>query len=389
MKIANVVNQLAKIIPQETDFFSDTIIIDTISSDGSLVFVKTLGVHGLSNGDFINARDVKTKNPIVSADFTVVKGVSTLEVATNIAHDLTLNPREKTKQFVELSGFTDSSWNAKLELILVPNRKSFTVINGTATLPILTGLEVLIELVLGQFNGPQTIAVVDTLNFTYSSNFVAGGQGGDIQSNIRIAGIVNFQRSLEQYTTHLADKFFMFVVAPTSTIANKSRGAQTDINDEQTLQGYFNQDIKDGFIILVVANVTSEAGALKSMDTIRDVVFKSLLLAVRGHKFNSGLSVAPNQVTNFLSHGTLAYDNARYVHQFIFEMPLVMSVCDAVQPETRAFRDIDFTNSHPDNSDAPGLTANIDLDDTKDTGISGTVIGNIGQLDGAFSGSIT
>ena len=363
MRIADVVNQLAKIIPQETDFFSDTVGISSISSDGVNVTVVTSAVHGLVTGANINTRNVSTLNPIASVVFSIVNGVSTLEVTTTLNHDLTLNPRATAVQLVALSGFTDTDWNDSLELTAVPNRKNFTVVNGTAASPTLNTNEVLSELVLGRFNGPQTITVTDPSTFTYPGAFIATGQGGDIQTNIRIAGVVNFQRALEQYTKQLQDKFFMFVVAPTNTTANKSRGAQTDINDESTQETFFTQSVRDGFIILVVANTANEAGALKSMDNIREDVFSAILRSVRGHQFDSGLSETPNQVTNFLSHGTLLYDNARYVHQFIFEMPISLSACDAVQPDTdRAFRDIDFVNSHPDNADAPELTAGIDLD---------------------------
>lgn len=363
MKIADVTNQLAKIIPQVTDFFSDTLGIVSISGNGTIITVETSSIHGLSTGGFVNVRDVESNNPIASVVFSIVDGQSFLEVETTLSHDLTLNPRETETIFAKLAGFTDSAWNASLELVEVSNRKTFKVINGTASAPILNSSELLLEIVLGQFNGPQIATVIDTTNFSYPSSLTISGQGGDVQTNIRIAGIVNFERALDQYTKKLEDKFFMFVVAPTSTIANKSRGSQTDINDEQTQQSNFNENIRDGFIILVIGNVAGEAGALKTMDNIRDEVFRAILLAVRGVKFPSGLACEPNQVTSFLSHGTLAYDNARYIHQFIFEMPLVMTIDDSVQAETRAFRDIDFTNSTPSNADAPDLIASIDLDD--------------------------
>ena len=363
MKIAEVVDQLATIIPQVSDFFSDTIAITSISSDGAIVSVQTSAAHGLINGEFLNVRNVESENSIVSVIFTTVNGVSQLEILTALNHDLTLNPRETITQFVKLDGFTDSAWNGSLELIEVSNRKTFKIINGIVGTPTLNNNEVLLEIVLGRFNGPQTATVSDATNFTYHATFTSIGRSGDVQVKIRIAGVVNFQRALDQYTKQLINGFFMFVVATTATIANKSRGSQSDINDEQTQQSHFNENIRDGFIILVVANVASEAGSFTSMDNIRDEVFKSILLAVRGFKFSSGLACEPNQVASFLSHGTLAYDNSRYIHQFIFEMPLVMTIEDSIQPKTRAFRDISFTNSNLNNLDTPDLTADMNLDD--------------------------
>ncbi len=363
MKIADVVNQLAKIIPQVSDFFTNTIGITSISGNGTIVTVVTSIVHGLITGEFVNVRNVTVENPIVSVVFTTVNGQSFLEITTSLNHDLTLNPRETETKFVELVDFTDSAWNGSLELVEVSNRKTFKIVNGTAIAPVLNSSELLLKVILGQFNGPQTATIIDPTTFTYPSTLIATGQGGSVQTKTRIAGVVDFNRALDQYTRQATDAFFMFVVSPISVTANKSRGSQTDINDEQTQQSNFNQNIKDGFHILVLANVSNEAGALTSMDRIRDEVFKSILLAVRGVKFPSGLECESNQIANFISHGTALYDGARYVHRFIFEQPLVLTIADSVQAETRAFRDIDFTNSNPNNIDAPELTANINLDD--------------------------
>ena len=96
-------------------------------------------------------------------------------------------------------------------------------------------------------------------------------------------------------------------------------------------------------MIHVVANTSSESGALRASDIIRDEVFRSILLAVRGFRVDSGLSCDSNQVASFLSHGPLLYETSIYIHEFIFEVPLLLTVGDSVQSEaTRAFLDIDF-----------------------------------------------
>lgn len=365
MKIADVVNQLAKVIPQISDFFSESVPITAISGDGALISVQTGAPHGLATGEFFTVRNVKVENSVVSAIFTTENGQSFLEIVTALDHDLTLNKRETEAKFAELIGFTDAAWNANLQLVAVSNRKTFKVVNGVAGAPVLNGNELLLEAILGTFNGPSLATVVDTTNFTYPSatTDVIVGQGGQVETNTRIAGVVNFDRALDQYEALAQDKYFMWVLAPQSVTANKSRGSETDINDEQTQQTSLNQNIRDGFIIVVIANATDEPGALRSMDNIRETVFREILVAVRGVAFPSGLACEPNQISNFISHGTLLYTKALYIHQFIFEQPLVMSARDSVQAESRAFRDIDFVNSTDGNADAPDLTASINLDD--------------------------
>lgn len=363
MKISNVVNQLAKIIPQVSPFFSETIEIASISGNGSVIAVETTANHNLITGEFVSVVDVTKENPIASFTFSEVNGQSILAIETTLEHDLTLHPKAVGTVFAQLADFTDSAWNASLEVIEVSNRNNFKVVNGTASDPALNGNELLLEIVLRELNGPQEVTVVDATNFTYPSSLVAVGRGGSIQTKVRIAGVVNFERAVDQYTRKDVDNFFMFVAAPASVTANKSRGSETDVNNEATSQNFFTQDIRDGFMILTMANVSSESGALDAMDKMRDEVLLSILLAVRGVKFPSGLSCEPNQVAALLSHGTLFYDNAIYIHQFIFEQPLVVTGSDAVQPETRAFRDIDFVHNVSNNEDVDKLTASINLDD--------------------------
>lgn len=364
MKIADVVNQLAKIIPQLSDMFSDTLGIVSISGNGTIVSVETDVEHGLINNEFINVVDVTKENVIIGVTFSTVNGLSILEIETAVEHDLIFNEKVTTPQVATFTNFTDGAWNATLNLVAVLNRFKFKVVNGTAAEPVFNSNELLLEVVAGEFNGPQTVTVVDTTNLTYTSILNAVGNGGKIRARIRIAGIVNLERAVDQYSINVleSDKFYMFVAAPTSVDANKSRSAQTDNINESVPQNWFYSNIRDGFIILIFANVSDESGGLNAMDILREEIFSDILLSVRGVKFNSGLECPPNGVTEFLSHGTLQYNPAYYVHQYLFEVPIVLTRSDALQPITRAFRDIDFTNSVSKIETVGKLTAKINLD---------------------------
>ena len=58
MKIADIVMQLVKIVPQVSDLFADSLSVASIASDGTLVTVTTTDKHRLQDGAFVNLSGV-------------------------------------------------------------------------------------------------------------------------------------------------------------------------------------------------------------------------------------------------------------------------------------------------------------------------------------------
>ena len=76
MKIADVVSQLRKLVPQLTDLFSTVIPVVSIIGDGSFINVETVDPHNLVDGAFVNLSGVKVETPIISDTFLTDKTLS-------------------------------------------------------------------------------------------------------------------------------------------------------------------------------------------------------------------------------------------------------------------------------------------------------------------------
>lgn len=358
MKIADIVLQLAKILPILSTRYTASVKVSTVSGDGATATVVTASVHGLIVGSPVFITNVAISTSITTVVLTGSK--ATIETATD--HDLTLGwPPHKT---VTLSGFTDSAFNSSFTLLDVQNRRKFTIDATNLTTPTLTGSEILEELVLGGFNGPQQVATVpDTTSFTFASTFSGVSTGGDVVTQIRIAGAESGARAEAEYTRQqLGTDLWIFVTQLDTVSVSKDRLALGDAISEQGPTTSFELDLLDGFTVwCFVPGKDSKAG-LGPSDIARDLVLRDLLLAIQRFRPASGLAnETPNRIV-LNNHGPAAYTGTYYVHQFVFQIPLRLSIDDTlVLVDTVAFRDVNLTINNPDSSSI--LTAMIDLDD--------------------------
>jgi hypothetical protein len=358
MKIANIVTQLVKIVPQVSALFADNLTVASIVGDGTVVTVTTTDKHRLQTEAFVNLSGVAVETDI--ANLVLTGTTAAIETAT--PHDLTLGwPPHAT---VQLTGFTDPQWNASFTLLDVPNRKNFDIDATGLTAPTLNGAEKLLELVLGQFNGPATISRVDNKTFTFPATTIGSGIGGTVQGSPRISGVVNVAKAIDAYTEQKITDWWLFVAQQQTSPVNKSRRADTDLNSEMTLQTDFQEYISDGFTIFAVGNASETAAGLEVMDIARHDILPALLAAVRGFKTASGLCQESNLPIDLISHGFAIYSGAIYVHQYVFQAPQLLTLGDTVQPETSAFRDVDYSQliKSPEGNIEQKLTVKIDLD---------------------------
>ena len=85
--------------------------------------------------------------------------------------------------------------------------------------------------------------------------------------------------------------------------------------------------------------------------------------SVFGVKFDTGLSSGPDFKAILTGHGVSRYNRAVIEYTYSFEVAMDLTNDDTVEPEnTRAFRDIDFTESIG-SDDTTDMTVNVDLDD--------------------------
>ena len=358
MKIADIVIQLATVLPLLSIRYTSFVGVSIISGDGVTATVVTDAAHGLVVGAPVFITNVAIDTALTTV--TVTGSMAVIETATD--HDLTLGWPPHTT--VSLSGFTDGAWNSSFALLSVPNRRKFSIDVGALTTPTLNGGEALEELVTGGFNGPHPIAsIVDTTTFTFASTFSTSASGGQVVTQIRLAGAESGSRAEAEYTRQQADgDLWLFVTQPDTVNVSKDRRALGDAISEQSANTSYELDLLDGFTVWCFVPAKNSKAGLGPSDIARDLVLRDLLLAIQRYKPASGLANdTPSRVV-LRSHGPAAYTGAYYIHQFVFEVPLRMTTDDTLTlTNTVAFRDVSLTINNPES--AAVLTALVNLDE--------------------------
>ncbi len=352
MRLIDILNQLRLILPRYTDLFSDNTPVSSIVVLGGIATVTTTAAHGLTTGNAVNISGAKSKTEI-----TGVSQDGLLFTFTSDTHDLTLGWPEQEN--IELIGFTDSAWNGTFELKGVPNRQSF-IIQSTETIPTLNGNEELLEIKNTGVNGMYSITVTSTTTFTFGTGLDNGTYlDGVVSSNVRIAGTVNIERTIEQYTKQGLTDLWGFVVMH-DVETSKDRSTYSDATSTPTQGSDIRLRLIDGFSFYIFVNVTQDIAATTAIDICRDTLLLPILKTLFGVIFDSG--VTGEDFRNIMTgQGIAHYDTAIYVHVYNFETSMDIFEADAVIPSnTRAFRDIEYTHNI---SDTEALTANIDLDE--------------------------
>jgi hypothetical protein len=357
MKIADIINQLRLVLPKYTDLFSNTLGITSIVASGGTATINTDPVHKLKTGHAVTISDVGTNTPIsaVSKDGLVVT------FTTSEDHDLTENwPEHDT---VALRGFTDGDWNDSFTLLDVPNRRNFSV-RSTLAEPVLNGNEYLEEVRSDGVNGRWSVTVVTGTQFTISGTFIdADYTGGTVKTAVRISGAVTPKRAIDQYTQQELENLWMFVV-PNDAEASKDRSTFSDAVKTAPAGTSMRLRLLDGFSLILIENASEDITGIGSVDTMRDTLLLPILKSVFGVRFDTGLSGSADFRSILSGHGFVEYNRAYLVYEYTFQVVMDLTEADAVEPsDTRAFRDIDYTQV-VGGDDTPDMTIEeIDLDE--------------------------
>jgi hypothetical protein len=361
MKAEDIIKQMQLALPNNTDYFTDTLDITSLTRSGSTVTAVCATPHNLETGK--NVRISGAKAPTLITELTQVNGVATAK--TDVDHDLT----EEFFETVEIIGADQEEYNGTFSLLRVQNRLTFSYgLNSASVISPATGSEILLLTAgLGSYNGLFTVTVIDPVTFTYQINTTPYPTAyGNIKAkkNIRISGAVSIDRALEAYTSQETNKLWAFVVLD-DTQVSKDR---TQRNDSIALRSYgvdFRTRLLKNFsVYVVVPSVMSVAGRYERdlMEDLEPLLYKSLL----GVKFESPFAEKSWSLITPVGHGFSGYYKAYYVHRFQFQTSYDILIEDtAINPETRAFRDITL-NYYNFEEGVPGeiiASADVDLDD--------------------------
>lgn len=360
MKAEEVITQLYAELPKNTDLFSDTFSITSLTQVAGTATATTATAHGLTTGDAPTIVGATTEAPIV----TLTRTTTTLFVETSIDHDLTFNPLIDDDQFVTIEGAAESEFNGTFQLTRVTNRRNFELLTTDSGATTATGSPIALDIVKFGYNGLVSVTVTGATTFTYSvDSSLPSPAGGTpiLHAAIRVTGVVSADRIIDIYTERPPTDLWAFVVLA-DVPASKDRNILNDAVTAQVGDTFRNQKLIQGFSVFVVSPADTELAARQARDLMEDItvfLYSSLL----GVKFSSGFFADQKWLVTALGHSFQFYNTAFYIHEFAFEMLAQVLFEDSVgRPDDVAFRDIDLTIT-PSNVGVEPLTATIDLDE--------------------------
>ena len=317
MKAEEIITQLYTELPNNTDLFSNTFTITSLTQTAGTATATTATAHGLTTGDAPTIVGAVTEAPI----FTLTRTTTTLFVETSIDHDLTFNPKIDDEQFVTIQGAIEPEFNSTFKLTKVTNRRNFELLTVDSGATVATGSPVALDIVKFGFNGLVSVTVTGGTTFTYAVDSTLPSPAGGVpilHAGIRVTGVVTADRIIEIYTERPPTDLWAFVVLADVT-ASKDRNILNDATTAQVGETFRNQKLLQGFSVFVVSPADTELAARQARDLMEDIavfLFSSLL----GAQFNSGFHADKKWLVTALGHSFQFYNTAFYIHEFAFEM---------------------------------------------------------------------
>lgn len=363
MKLTDIVVHLAAQLPHHTTKFHDILQYTSIAiSSNGLVTVVTTLPHGLNTGSYITISNIKVKRKIIELTVDEV-GVATVEVDT--PHDLTRG----WQSTVEISGCTELVFNGNFPLIDVPNRRFFTFRLPEGETPNeATGENMVFHetLELG-LEGAYTITVINETTFTFymETDVDLGNFDGVIARKQRVMGCATIDRFIQLYEKHFNNQYFAVVVMDDGSIS-KDRRSLSDAIANTSIQSDFRSILLEPFRVYVFIPTEESLSGLEAIDECYEEIKLALYKTLNGYKFPSGLSERSDIGVQPVGHGMFDYNNAYYVHQYLFETNKEVTIEDSayytgnlIQP-TRAFRDLVFRQHNEYRNELIGKNINLD-----------------------------
>ena len=354
MRASDIADQIAVVLPQLVDDFTDSITVSSLTRSGTIATVNTTSAHGLTVGKQVNITGAKT--PIVISSLTRSGIIGAIVTASD--HDLT----ESEGATVEITGATESEFNGTFTIISVQNRRNITFQMPDAGAVTATGSPLLLNgaSVFQSYNGlKQVVGVPSATSFEFDvadSLFTPAAGTIVAKTSPRIGTAVSFDRLIDAYTSQPQDSAWLFVVLGDS-VASKNRSIDTDSTDNIQPGQFFNQRLIQTVNLYVFIPTKNEISGAKARDRCEELlspICRSVLTA----KFPS-LVENDNNPLMLSGHGFEAYNTAFYVHSYTFEATMQLGASDVYAPgDDVAFRDIGLTMG----SDIGSGTFNTDID---------------------------
>jgi hypothetical protein len=350
MKIADIVNQLLKVLPFNTSYFSDDNTV-TLTFLAGTVTATTPTAHGLNTNDYAHISGAVFPTQIAS--ITRVGSIATVTTSTD--HDLTF-VYHKT---VNISGSDQAEYNGDQTLLSVDNRRKFTfTVSGSPATPA-TGTMLLNETRQG-YNGYHQVTKISDTVFTYVITQTPGGDSsGALKSNFRVSGGVTYDRLRDSYTKQAINKMWCFVV-PQPTKTGREPGMKGDaIAHLAPGSSVRIQEIEEFSVYLFIPS--KDISGIVAHDIVQDVI-PFIYSALVGFSPSSGLAENRASSIAVTGNGFQEYNGSVYIHYIDFQSVRFITGADTYTNDTSvAMRDVQITTTN--SFDEPLTVALIDLDE--------------------------
>lgn len=358
MKLLDVINQLKTVLPKYfPGRIADSLDVSSLTVSLGVATLTTSTPHNLKAGREVVLSAVKTHTAIEN----VTKAGNVATITTAVAHDLTpLWPQHET---ITLAGFDQGEWNTEFEIVSVLSRFSFKVRTTLDVPETLTGNEYLLETRNDGVNGKHLITQITGRTLKFSGITLDGTySGGIVQAGVRIGGAVTLDHALQQYTEQGLSDLWCFVVMDDLNVS-RDRTSFSDAVASKTASDDMRLRLIDGFQIVLVKNVTSDAGAVVAVDLFRHDMLAPILKSVYGVMFETGLSGGTDFRTVITGANFVSYNLATFAYAYKFQVVMDVTNEDAAENEdSMAFRTIEYSEILSDNEEVPDLTVEIELD---------------------------
>lgn len=360
MKAADVIQQLALKVPEQTNLFTTNVAVQSLSASGTTATVVTTTPHGLQPGNSV--RVVGAKTPIAISSLNRSGAIGTL--VTSTPHDITTGRGEPG--IVEISGANEPEFNGTFTVLTAPDRYTITFSMVDSGPTVATGSPQLDNGAseLQSLNGLYAVAsVIDDVAFTYTlSTAITATASGVIEARTlpRISGAVTNEQALAAYADE--QRHWLFVVLH-DVQASTSRVIDSDAVNNLQRGSDWRHQLVQGFSVLAFFPAAQTIAGRSPRDDAEDVMLY-LCRSLLGVKFDSRLSCGVQGVVNFSGHNFFAYNSALYVHEYTFSSVVDLVFEDTIGYDTNvAFRDIQLDTLLDHGTKTDKYSASIDLDE--------------------------
>lgn len=325
----DIVTQLHKYLPRITSLFSNIVTPNAASIVAGSPQILSLNIpdHGLETGNQITVFGSLISNPITA----VTQYTSSADGVTNILRFTVAAPHDITvgyTELIKLAGFTDAGLNGEWTELYVPDRYHFDI--AYATLPTLTGNELMQQPLEIGIDGVWPVTVVDSNNVTIAltdSIYMEPGPVPEISVSLsnRVTWVRDFKTVQEMYTKEPPDSNWIFLVMEDAKLSK-----DVNVPDDATAKNSSGTEQRLSVINLfsldVIIPCRNDLGAASAVQLCWSSLLFALIAIMSGVKFNPTSN--SNYMTVLKGHGALVYNRAYYGHGYTFEYVYEMSVSD-------------------------------------------------------------